>query len=130
MPPSPLTHSVSWIVHKFGGSSLANADCFRRVAGLLLDYRDPRIGVVVSAMGGMTDALLRLTFLAEQDDPAYAAKRQELLERLIRRDIDLRLIQQFRNLPVEDDVKHLVVGDGGGQWAHPMPMYADKPPER
>ncbi len=57
-----------WKIHKFGGSSLADADCFRRVAGLLLDCPDERIGVVVSAMGGMTDALFELTILAEQGD--------------------------------------------------------------
>ena len=61
----------SWKIHKFGGSSLADAECFRRVANLLLDYKDPRIGVVVSAMGGMTDALLRLVMLAEQDDAGF-----------------------------------------------------------
>jgi aspartokinase len=27
--------SVPWIVHKFGGSSVADADCFRRVADIL-----------------------------------------------------------------------------------------------
>ncbi len=60
-----------WKIHKFGGSSLADAACFRRVAGILLDYEDDRLGVVVSAMGGMTDALLNLAVLAEQDDDAY-----------------------------------------------------------
>ncbi|MDB6091216.1 MAG: hypothetical protein JWN85_4000, partial [Gammaproteobacteria bacterium] len=25
----------SWVVHKFGGSSVADADCFRRVAAIL-----------------------------------------------------------------------------------------------
>lgn len=63
-----------WHIHKFGGSSLADAGCFRRVAELLLDYSDDRIGVVVSAIGGMTDALLHLAVLAEQDDDAYAAE--------------------------------------------------------
>ena len=62
-----------WKIHKFGGSSLADADCFRRVAGLMLDRRDDRIGVVVSAMGGMTDALLNLVQLAERDDDGYEA---------------------------------------------------------
>ncbi len=57
-----------WKIHKFGGSSLTDADCFRRVAGLLLENDDERLVAVVSAMGGMTDALLRLTLLAEQDD--------------------------------------------------------------
>jgi len=45
-----------WKIHKFGGSSLADADCFRRVARLLLAYSDNRMGIVVSAMGGITDA--------------------------------------------------------------------------
>ena len=60
-----------WKIHKFGGSSLADATCFRRVAGLLLDTSDIRTGVVVSAMGGMTDALIRLAVLAEQDDASF-----------------------------------------------------------
>ena len=60
-----------WKIHKFGGSSLRDADCFARVAGLLLDYPDERIGVVVSAMGGMTDALLHLAVLAERDNDQF-----------------------------------------------------------
>ncbi|MDJ0794947.1 MAG: aspartate kinase, partial [Woeseiaceae bacterium] len=60
-----------WKIHKFGGSSLADAACFRRVAGIVLDMPDERFGVVVSAMGGMTDALINLAVLAEQDDSAY-----------------------------------------------------------
>jgi len=70
-----------WKIHKFGGSSLADADCFRRVAGLMLDRRDDRIGVVVSAMGGMTDALLNLTQLAERDDASYEAELAAISER-------------------------------------------------
>lgn len=61
----------SWKIHKFGGSSLADAACFRRVAGIVLDMQDARVGVVVSAMGGMTDALLHLAALAEQDNDAF-----------------------------------------------------------
>jgi len=47
-----------WTIHKIGGSSLLDADCFRRSAALLIDYPDKPLGVVVSAMAGMTDALL------------------------------------------------------------------------
>ncbi len=54
-----------WKVHKFGGSSLADADCFRRVAAILLEDQAPRQAVVVSAMGQMTDALLGLVTAAE-----------------------------------------------------------------
>ena len=70
-----------WHIHKFGGSSLADADCFRRVAELLLDYSDDRIGVVVSALGGMTDALLHLPLLAEQDDNSFIAELHAIGER-------------------------------------------------
>ncbi len=62
----------SWKIHKFGGSSLANADCFRRVAGIVLASDDARVGVVVSAMGGMTDALINLAITAEQDDASFS----------------------------------------------------------
>jgi len=60
-----------WKIHKFGGSSLADAGCFRRVAGILSACEDSRMGVVVSAMGGMTDALIDLAVLAEQDDAGF-----------------------------------------------------------
>ncbi len=62
-----------WKMHKFGGSSLADANCFRRVAAIILGNQDRPLGVVVSAMGGMTDALLNLAVLAEQDDAAFNA---------------------------------------------------------
>ena len=73
----------SWKIHKFGGSSLADTACFRRVGNQLLDYSDERIGVVVSAMGGMTDALLHLVGLAEQDDANFAGELEAVGDRYI-----------------------------------------------
>lgn len=70
-----------WRIHKFGGSSLADADCFRRVAGIVLEMTGNRLGIVVSAMGGMTDALLNLAALAERDDGQYAAELDAIGER-------------------------------------------------
>jgi len=59
--PSP------WVVHKFGGTSLADAQRFRGAARLLLaDSSAPRKAVVVSAMAGVTDALLQLLAHARQ----------------------------------------------------------------
>ncbi len=60
-----------WTIHKIGGSSLLDADCFRRSAALLIDYPDKPLGVVVSAMAGMTDALLGLAIFAEQGDDRF-----------------------------------------------------------
>ena len=57
-----------WKIHKFGGSSLADAASFNRVAGIMLATTRPRVGVVVSAMGGMTNQLLALCTLAERND--------------------------------------------------------------
>ena len=70
-----------WKIHKFGGSSLADAACFRRVAGLMLDHSDERLGVIVSAMGGMTDALINLAVLAEQADDSFSDELNVIGER-------------------------------------------------
>jgi len=60
----------AWHVHKFGGSSLADAQCYRRVASILLAESVDRQAVVVSAMGGVTDALLNLVAAAEKSADA------------------------------------------------------------
>ena len=41
------------------------------MAGILLGLKEDRVGVVVSAMGGMTDALLQLSILAERNDTSF-----------------------------------------------------------
>ena len=64
-----MTNS-DWTVHKFGGSSLANADCFRRVADILDNHAPAQLGVVLSACRGVTDMLLGLVVLAESQDDA------------------------------------------------------------
>jgi aspartokinase/homoserine dehydrogenase 1 len=71
----------SWIVHKFGGSSVADADCFRRVAAILEAQPAGRLGVVLSACRGVTDALLRLVTLAERQDAGYQSELIALRER-------------------------------------------------
>jgi aspartokinase/homoserine dehydrogenase 1 len=55
-----------WVVHKFGGSSVADAGCFRRVAAIVEASGNPREAVVLSACRGVTDALLSLVSAAEQ----------------------------------------------------------------
>ena len=55
-------------VHKFGGSSLADAECMERVARILEEDSAPRLAVVMSACGGVTDTLLGLVTSAERAD--------------------------------------------------------------
>lgn len=55
---------MSWVVHKFGGSSLADAEAFRHAGSLLQSLGDQRQAVVVSAMQGTTDALIDVAHAA------------------------------------------------------------------
>ncbi len=83
-PVSPGPHSQAterWVVHKFGGSSVADAACFERVATILEAQPQQRLGVVLSACRGVTDALLGLVVLAEQQDERYQIEVQALRER-------------------------------------------------
>lgn len=59
----------AWKVHKFGGSSVADAACMRRVAAIVEADAAPRKAVVLSACRGVTDALLNLVSAAERQDP-------------------------------------------------------------
>jgi bifunctional aspartokinase / homoserine dehydrogenase 1 len=60
------------VVHKFGGTSVASAERYRQVASILAgESRAVRPVVVVSAMGGVTDALVRTVELASRRDPQY-----------------------------------------------------------
>ncbi len=75
------THPGTWQVHKFGGTSLGDADCFRRVADILLDEAVSRQAVVVSAMAKTTDALLGLVSAAEQSSPDVASRMEAIATR-------------------------------------------------
>ena len=71
----------AWVVHKFGGSSVADADCFRRVADIIESQPSPKLGVVLSACKGVTDALLNLVTQAERQDEGFVAGLQALRDR-------------------------------------------------
>lgn len=67
-------------VLKFGGSSLADFDCLKRVKQLIESQAGEQALVVLSAPGGMTDQLVELAKLAEQGAD-YSAQWQALLNR-------------------------------------------------
>jgi bifunctional aspartokinase / homoserine dehydrogenase 1 len=70
-----------WVVHKFGGSSVADADCFRKVATILESAPAGRLAVVLSACRGVTDALLRVVALAERRDERMLGEIAQLRDR-------------------------------------------------
>jgi bifunctional aspartokinase / homoserine dehydrogenase 1 len=70
-----------WVVHKFGGSSVADAACFRRVAEIVEASSNPREAIVLSACRGVTDALLGLVALAEHADETFGPSLKALKTR-------------------------------------------------
>jgi len=64
--PAAVIADAAVIAHKFGGSSLADASRIRRVAALLQARNEKTQVIVVSAMQGVTDALLALADCAAQ----------------------------------------------------------------
>ena len=75
--------AVECRVHKFGGTSLADAARIRHVADLMLAADEPRHAVVVSAMHGVTDALIVLG-----DEAARGGDWQQGLAKLRERHIE------------------------------------------
>jgi aspartokinase/homoserine dehydrogenase 1 len=79
----------AWKVHKFGGSSVADAVCMRRVASIIEADEARRQAVVLSACRGVTDALLDLVGMAERQDPAVDRRLDELRARHVQLARDL-----------------------------------------
>lgn len=71
---------AEWIVHKFGGTSVADAERIRHV-GNLVKGRGPRTAVVVSAFSGVTNALFALCARAARRDEGWRADLQALVKR-------------------------------------------------
>ncbi len=71
----------SWVVYKFGGSSVADADCFARVASIVESQSRHRTALVLSACKGVTDGLLQLVALAERQDEGWRMQLRILRKR-------------------------------------------------
>jgi aspartokinase/homoserine dehydrogenase 1 len=65
------------VAHKFGGSSVANAERIAHVAKLLVERAERQV-VVVSAMQGVTDALIALTKKAAARDEGWKRELEAL----------------------------------------------------
>jgi aspartokinase/homoserine dehydrogenase 1 len=73
--------NLQWIVHKFGGTGVADAGRYKSVAQILQSQASGPKAVVVSAMAKVTDALIDLTERAVKRDDSYHAKSAELKKR-------------------------------------------------
>ncbi len=69
-------------VLKFGGSSVANAENINKIVSILEDrLKKEKLIVVVSALGGTTDALLNSVILASEGNEQYKAELQKIENR-------------------------------------------------
>jgi aspartokinase/homoserine dehydrogenase 1 len=90
---------MAWTTHKFGGSSLADADCFTTVARLLTERDDDAQVIVVSAMTGVTNELMALAELASRADPVW----QDRLDHLTAS--HLTVVDALLEAPFADQLK-------------------------
>lgn len=89
-------------LHKFGGSSLADAKCYLRVAGIMAEYSLPGDLMVVSAAGSTTNQLISWLKLSQSDrlsahqvQQALRRYQSELISSLLPPDVADPLIAEF-----------------------------------
>ena len=81
-----------WVVHKFGGTSVANAERYRSAAKIVLSSAPgERVAVIVSAMSGVTNELIDAVELAARHDPSYLANLTDLKMRHLKTVAELEL---------------------------------------
>lgn len=93
---------AEWIVHKFGGTSVADAERIRHV-GSLVRSRGPGTAVVVSAFSGVTNALFALCARAARRDEGWRADLDALLKR--HRDVAAALLDAADTERVMKDIE-------------------------
>ena len=81
--PIPSKSKRPLIVMKFGGTSVGSAERMKNVAEIVADHAQrAEVAVVVSAMGGVTDMLIRAATQASQGDrEQWKNVRRELAHR-------------------------------------------------
>ncbi len=103
-------------LHKFGGSSLADPECYQRVVNILQEYSNTNDLVVVSAAGSTTNQLINWLTALEKDGRLAHEALQEL------RQYQTRLIESLlptdRAAPLLDSLNTEFVGLG--ELAYPL----------
>lgn len=95
--------STRWTVHKFGGTSLADADRYRAACEIILSQRaGQRTAIVVSAMGGVTNSLIEAVNLAAAQDDTYLLKLADLRNRHLATITALQLPESLHQTVVSD----------------------------
>ncbi|MBC7001827.1 bifunctional aspartate kinase/homoserine dehydrogenase II [Photobacterium sp. BZF1] len=112
-----MSHPVTRQLHKFGGSSLADPECYLRVAEILREYSSENDLVVVSAAGKTTNCLIEWLELLDKD----GRQAHEALQSL--RSFQQGLIESLLDGEVADELLtqlHLELGVLSGMAEKPQ----------
>ncbi|PSV45741.1 bifunctional aspartate kinase/homoserine dehydrogenase II [Photobacterium indicum] len=124
-----MVQTVKRQLHKFGGSSLADPECYRRVAGILREYSHPNDLIVVSAAGKTTNCLIEwVERLGKDGRQAHETLQelrqfqQHLIEALVHGEQADRLLSQLHaelselaklsGLEITEAVRSSILGHG------------------
>ena len=116
-------------VLKFGGTSVANAQHIRKVQGIVKNLEANKIVVVVSALGGITDLLLKTVDLASKQDEKFKDSLQEIEDRHIQTIKELIPIQLQSAIlsKVKSELNTLdTLAEGAFLIAEKTPQLTDK----
>ena len=99
-------HKSNWEVHKFGGSSLANAQLFNNVSEILSSVSKEKKACVVSAIEGVTDLLTEASYLAKEN------KHKAVFEKIKKKHFDI--IEKLLEKPHLEKIKKVLLKDFEG----------------
>jgi bifunctional aspartokinase / homoserine dehydrogenase 1 len=110
-----MSDAPKCVVHKFGGTSVADAKCFRNVAQIINALREERRLIVVSAMAGITDQLVQAVHVAGKRDFGYrdimaavGARHRQTIAELLPAEPAGRLCEVLtRDLAIIEEVLHV-----------------------
>ncbi|MDB5036580.1 MAG: bifunctional aspartate kinase/homoserine dehydrogenase [Bacteriovoracaceae bacterium] len=97
----------SWVVHKFGGTSLASSDRYRAAAKIISSHhkKETRSAIVVSAMSKVTDSLIEVVELAKKRDKTYLGKLDLLKDR------HLKTLKELVPQAAFDEISKILLSD-------------------
>ena len=108
----PSQATQDWEVHKFGGASLNDAGLYRTVGDLLIEESKGRgdgaipTMAIVSAMGGMTDGLIKVINSALKDFDAAKAALDEAIDRQV------KTLKELAPADITDPIEANIRNDG------------------
>ncbi|MFP3014511.1 MAG: bifunctional aspartate kinase/homoserine dehydrogenase II [Arsenophonus sp.] len=116
-------------LHKFGGSSLSNVECYKQVANIMVNYSQPGDLMIVSSSGTTTNQLINWLKLSQTDhilsnhmQKSICKHQEDLIVGLVSEKkanilklaflADIERLIELLNKPIYNDIYAEIVGHG------------------